>query len=100
MQSEIGFVIHSSEYHRAGDIEVDGRVAVTSGADLVGILRDIGDNKGPQKSLLAFGYAGWAPGQLDYEMANRIWSTVPEEPSVVFDEDREKVWERAFLHRT
>jgi len=100
VQPEIGFVIHSGDYHLGGDVNIDGRVAVTVGADLLAVLRDIGGNRGPQKSLLAFGYAGWGPGQLEFEMTNHVWTTVPEEPSMVFDEDREKLWERASMRRT
>ena len=41
---------------------------------------------------MAFGYAGWAPSQLDGEIAGGAWVTAPEDPALVFDEDRSKVW--------
>jgi putative transcriptional regulator len=97
VQPQIGFVIHSTDYRRSDTIDIDGHVAVTSSA---GILRDLGYNKGPKKSLVAFGYAGWGPGQLENELAHGVWMTAPEEPVLVFDEDRQKVWERALSHRT
>jgi putative transcriptional regulator len=97
VQPRTGFVIHSTDYRRSDTIDIDGRVAVTSSA---GILRDMGYNKGPKKSLVAFGYAGWGPGQLEDELAHGVWLTAPEEPALVFDEDRQKVWERAWSHRT
>jgi putative transcriptional regulator len=100
VQPDAGFVIHSTEYHRARTLDVDHNVAVTSGSDLIEILHDIGDNNGPQKSLIAFGYAGWGPGQLDYELSNNVWTTAPEDPALVFDEDRAKVWELAQSRRT
>ncbi len=56
---QIGFVIHSPDYRRAETVDIDGRVAVTSTPE---ILRDIGHDRGPQKSLVLFGYAGWASG--------------------------------------
>ena len=84
-----GFVLHSAEYHLADTLDIDGRVALTAAVD---ILRDIGIGKGPSKSLLAFGYAGWAPAQLENEMAHGVWMTVPEDPALVFDDDRANVW--------
>lgn len=97
VQPETGFVIHSTDYRRSETIDIDGHVAVTSSA---GILRDMGSNKGPKKSLVVFGYAGWGVGQLENELALGVWLTAPEEPALVFDEDRQKVWERAWSHRT
>jgi len=97
VQPEIGFVVHSADYRRAGTIVVDSRVAVTSTRE---ILRDIARKQGPQKSLLAFGYAGWGPGQLDGEMALRAWFTAAEDVDLVFDLDRAKVWDEAMKRRT
>ena len=97
MQPEIGFVIHGTDYHRPETIEIDGRVAMTSSRE---ILRDIVDQHGPRKTLVAFGYAGWAPGQLEGELAQRAWFTIPEDTKLIFDEDREKLWDDAMAHRT
>ncbi len=85
----VGFVIHSADYRRPDTLDIDGRVALTGAPD---VLRDIGLGKGPEKSLVAFGYAGWAPAQLENELAHGVWVTVPEDPALVFDEDRSKVW--------
>ena len=84
-----GFVLHSAEYRVADTVDIDGRIALTAAAD---ILRDIGLRKGPAKSLVAFGYAGWAPAQLESEMAHGLWVTVPEDPTLVFDDDRAQLW--------
>ena len=97
VQPEIGFVVHSADYRRAGTIVVDGRVAVTSTRE---ILRDIARKQGPHKSLLAFGYAGWGPGQLDGEMALRAWFTAQEDVDLIFDLDRAKLWDEAMKRRT
>ncbi len=86
---EIAFVLHSSDYRRPDTIDIDGRVALTAAAE---VLRDMGLGKGPGKSLVAFGYAGWAPSQLDDEIKSGAWVTVPENPALVFDDDRSKVW--------
>jgi putative transcriptional regulator len=96
VQRELGFVVHTADYRRSGTLDVDGRVAMTSSRE---ILRDIAANQGPKKSLIAFGYAGWAPGQLEGEMERRVWSTAPADETLIFDEDREKVWESAFSRR-
>jgi putative transcriptional regulator len=93
----IGFVIHSTDYHRAETLDIDGHVAMTSSIE---VLRDIGAGKGPKRSLLAFGYAGWAAGQLENELSRGDWFTAPEDPKLVFDEDREQVWEDAVRRRT
>ena len=66
-----------------------------------GVLRDIGLGKGPKKSLVAFGYAGWAPSQLENELAHGVWVTVPEDPGLVFDDDRANLWTDAMArHKT
>jgi putative transcriptional regulator len=97
VQPELGFVVHSAEYHRAETIDIDGRMAMTSSRE---ILRDIGNNQGPKQSLIAFGYAGWGPGQLEGEMAQRVWFTTPADAKLVFEEDRDKVWDDAMTRRT
>lgn len=93
VQTDIGFIIHSTDYRRPGTTDINARVALTSTRD---ILRDIGNDKGPKKSLIAFGYAGWGPGQLEGELARRDWVIAPADPKLIFDEDRDKVWESAF----
>ena len=97
VQPELGFVVHSAEYHRSETIDVDGRVAMTASRE---ILRDIGQHQGPEKSLFALGYAGWGPGQLEGEMARHDWFTTPEEPKLVFDDDRGGLWDEAMARRT
>jgi putative transcriptional regulator len=97
VQPGIGFIVHSSEYHRADTVPVDAEIGVTADP---AVLRDLGQNRGPRKSLIAFGYAGWARGQLEAEMARDDWFTVKEDPALVFDADRAKVWELATARRT
>jgi putative transcriptional regulator len=92
VQSEVGFILHDPAYRRIGTIDIDGRVAMTSSPQ---ILRDIGQHAGPRQYLAAFGYAGWGPGQLEGELAQRAWITTAEDPGLVFDTDRAKVWDVA-----
>jgi putative transcriptional regulator len=96
VQPELGFVIHSSDYRETGTTDVNQHLLITSNSR---ILRDIGNNKGPKKSLIAFGYAGWAPHQLDDELRRRVWSTTPADLNLIFDENREKVWDSAYARR-
>jgi putative transcriptional regulator len=97
VQPDIGFVLHSTDYHRSDTLDIDGHVAMTSSRE---ILRDIGNQRGPNKSLIAFGDAGWAPGQLEGELAHGFWYTTPQDANLVFDDDRDDVWDHAMKRRT
>jgi putative transcriptional regulator len=96
VQPELGFLIHDADYRRAETMMVDDKVAMTGSKDS---LRDIGQHKGPRKYLFALGYTGWGPGQLEAEIARNDWFTVPEDPALVFDEDRDTVWDKALARR-
>lgn len=97
VEPALGFVVHSSEYHQGATLDIDGHVAVTASAD---VLRDMAHDKGPKKSLIAFGYTGWGAGQIEDEIAQRAWFTEPEDPKLIFDEDKDKVWDDAVARRT
>jgi len=97
VQPEIGFVLHSPDYHGPETVDIDGRVAMTSSLQ---VLRDIANGRGPSKSLVAFGYAGWTSNQLEGELRQRAWFTAENDQRLIFDEDRDKVWEEATKHRT
>ncbi|MGB9398704.1 MAG: YqgE/AlgH family protein [Pseudolabrys sp.] len=96
VQPELGFVIHSSDYRGSETIDVNQHVLVTSNSQ---ILRDIGNNKGPKKSLIVFGYAGWSAHQLDDELRRRVWFTTPADVNLIFDDNREKLWDSAYARR-
>lgn len=96
VQRQKGFVVHTAEYRRPDTIAVDGKVAMTASKET---LRDIGRQQGPSKYFFAFGYAGWGAGQLEGEIAHRDWLTIPEDAALVFDEDRDTVWEHALARR-
>jgi putative transcriptional regulator len=96
IEPETGFIIHSSDYRALGTIDVNEHVLLTANSQ---ILRDIGTNKGPKKSLIAFGYAGWAPGQLEDELQRGVWFTALGDPNLIFDENRERVWDSAYSRR-
>jgi putative transcriptional regulator len=97
VQPDRGFVVHGADYHRSDTIDIDGRVAMTASLDVLG---DIGRHAGPRQRIVALGYAGWGPGQLEGELALGGWFTVPEDPGLVFDVDRDKLWDEAMKRRT
>jgi putative transcriptional regulator len=97
VQPELGFILHTTDYRRAGIIDVNGTVAVTATKE---IIRDIAAGSGPKKFMLIFGYAGWGPGQLEGELKRNSWYTTPFDLPLIFDTERDRVWERAVERRT
>jgi putative transcriptional regulator len=97
VEPEAGFVLHSIDYHRAKTLGISRFVAMTSTPE---IFRDIAHKHGPKKFLMAFGYCGWGPGQLERELAQHAWFTAPADPKLIFDENRENVWDDAMAGRT
>jgi putative transcriptional regulator len=97
VQRGVGFVLHSVDYHRTETVALGSGIAVTSSAD---ILRDIGHHRGPDKVLVAFGYAGWGPGQLEREIGERAWATTNADPKLIFDSEREQIWDIAWARRS
>jgi putative transcriptional regulator len=97
VQPELGFVLHSAEYRRPETVAVGPSMAMTTSRD---IFRDMAAGTGPSKTLFAFGYSGWGPGQLEGELAANAWFIAPADAALVFDADRDKVWELAVQRRT
>ena len=92
VESGRGFVLHTSDYQQDATLEVVNGVALTASVE---ILKAIAQGKGPQKSLLALGYAGWGPGQLDMEIRANGWLQVPSDSEIIFDIEPNTKWERA-----
>lgn len=86
-----GFVLHSADYTEEATLVVSG-VGLTATTD---ILRAIGGGTGPRRSLLALGYAGWGPGQLDAEIQANGWLHVAADDDLLFDGALEDKWRRA-----
>ncbi len=88
-----GFVLHSSDYSS----ELSSMAAGTSFkmTATIDILEDIGAGKGPQKALIALGYAGWGPGQLEGELASNGWLVADVGTDVVFDTLDAQKWSAA-----
>jgi putative transcriptional regulator len=97
VQPELGFVLHSGDYRRPETVAIGTSMAMTASRD---IFHDMIAGTGPGKSLFALGYSGWGPGQLEGELAQNAWFTAPADVALVFDADREQVWELAMQRRT
>jgi len=89
VESSRGFVLHSQDYIRDASLVVDEDMALTATLD---ILRAIADDCGPRRCLIALGYAGWGPGQLDTEIINNGWLNVEADEDLVFGEDLDSKW--------
>lgn len=88
-----GFVLHSGDYTiKDSTLTVDAQFGMTATLD---ILQDISSGKGPRESLLALGYAGWAPGQLEGEIQANGWLTCDATPDIVFHQGDAGKWEAA-----
>lgn len=87
-----GFVLHSRDYSLGDTISARGNYALTSNLD---ILREIADGRGPEKSLMVLGYAGWSPGQLEGEIESGSWIVVPPSEDLVFGADNDAKWANA-----
>jgi len=87
-----GFVLHTSDYVQDATLMIDKRVALTATVD---ILKAIAEGAGPNHSLLALGYAGWAPGQLEQEIQANGWLSCPADTELVFGGPLDDKWERA-----
>ena len=87
-----GFVLHSAEYQQDATLEVDDGVALTATVD---ILKASARGYGPRQNLLALGYAGWGPGQLDDEIRANGWLQAPADHELIFGGDQETKWERS-----
>lgn len=85
-----GFVLHSSDYTHKGTVHMGNNISVTSNVDA---LRDIAAGKGPEHSILALGYAGWSPGQLEAEIEANSWITAPANGDIVFGASNQTKWE-------
>lgn len=86
-----GFVLHSADYHphSGGTMEIPGGFGMTATQD---ILAAMAAGAGPRSALLALGYSGWAPGQVEAEIARNDWLTAEAEADLVFAADDALKW--------
>ncbi|MGH6898303.1 MAG: YqgE/AlgH family protein [Geminicoccaceae bacterium] len=92
VESSRGFVLHTSDYLQDSTLVIDDEIALTATID---VLKAIARGAGPRHRVLALGYAGWAPGQLDAEIQANGWLLVPADLDLVFGDENAAKWERA-----
>ena len=93
VENSRGFVLHSEDYRsEAGTMEVEDGVCMTATLD---VLEDIAKGKGPESSMLALGYSGWGPGQLENEIGQNGWLTCDARPEIIFGRANEHKWSAA-----
>ena len=86
------FVLHSADYREPETLGISEEFAMTATLD---IFRAKGRGEGPRQEIVALGYAGWAPGQLDAEIQANGWLVVAADSHLVFDTDDDSKWQRA-----
>jgi putative transcriptional regulator len=92
VQTERGFVIHEPPGHWESTLILDEQLGVTSSRD---VLASMANGRGPQKIFVALGYAGWGAGQLEVELANNSWLSLPADRSIIFETPVEQRWQAA-----
>lgn len=92
VQQEHGFVLHQPVGMWESSLAITDEIAVTTSRD---ILRAIAHGEGPQRYLVALGYAGWGAGQLEQEMADNAWLSGPADLDIIFETPFEQRWAEA-----
>ncbi len=93
VESQRGFVIYPHENKFLEDALITiGDIAISNSIDL---LQKVAQNNGPKQSLLALGYAGWSAGQLEEEIEENCWLSVPLDLELIFDKNNDSKWQRA-----
>jgi putative transcriptional regulator len=91
-----GFVLHSDDVLLESSTKVRDGIAMTADTKLIEAMAR---GKGPNQSLLMFGYAGWAPGQLEMELKGESWFVIGGDKSLIFGKDADKKWPQAIDKR-
>ena len=92
--TERGFVLHGPEHSYENTLPVSNDIRLTLSRDVIDAMAS---GAGPDKSLVALGYAGWEAGQLEEEMLANAWLSVPATPELVFDVPFADRWNSAAL---
>lgn len=92
VELQSGFVLHSDDFEGTQPLCRRDGIAVTRERD---VLEAMAEGRGPARTLLFFGYAGWGAGQLEGEMRRRDWVVVPADQKIMFGEPGRAMWKRA-----
>ncbi len=90
--TERGFVLHGADQSYENTLPVSESIRLTLSRDIIDAMAS---GTGPEKSLVALGYAGWGEGQLEQEMLANSWLSVPATPELVFDTPFADRWDSA-----
>ena len=93
VESGRGFVLHSDEVIQKETLSIAKGVALTSTSEF---FEDLSKGDGPKNSILALGYAGWGPGQIELEIASNSWMTLETDSNFIFDESVTNKWKDAY----
>ena len=93
IESSRGFVLHSDEVVQKETLNIAKGIALTSTSEF---FEDLSKGNGPKNSILALGYAGWGPGQIEVELASNSWMTLEADNSFIFDDTVSNKWNDAF----
>ncbi|HHI76455.1 MAG TPA: YqgE/AlgH family protein [Gammaproteobacteria bacterium] len=92
VEEQRGFVLHSSDSRWESTLRINDQVSVTTSRD---ILEAMARGEGPAHALVALGYAGWGPGQLEQEILDNSWLSAPADQAILFELPPAKRWEAA-----
>ena len=92
IQLDRGFVLHQPVGDWQSTMAVNDEIGLTTSLD---ILRAIASGESPKQLLVALGYSGWAPGQLDKEIASSSWLVTEIDPRLIFGVAADQMWETA-----
>ena len=95
VQNNRGFVLHEPLGKWESTLAVTESLGVSTSRD---ILQALAENRGPQRCLLALGYAGWSAGQLEHEIGENTWLSGPADHQILFDTPAEARWGAAVKH--
>lgn len=92
VQPERGFVLHRADTHWQSTLQVSSELSLTASRD---IIEAIAQGRGPNECLITLGYAGWGEGQLEQEIAENSWLTVPANTDIIFNTPWDGRWAAA-----
>ena len=92
VQTQLGFILHSGDYKKEGTLVVDSEISLSTTTE---VLRAIAEGTGPDRNLMALGYAGWDSQQLDNEIKRNAWLNVPADAELLFSREYDSKWEKA-----